>query len=213
MVRCHLEPGAQVLDWGTACGHFSYFLTHAGYRATGFDFEDVSQAGWLDEPYERHVVGGSPADPVHLPFADAAFDAVASVGVLEHVRETGGTEAASLSEIRRVLRPGGLFLCFHFPNRNSWIEFLTGFVPGKHYHHAYRYVRSDIERLTAQSGLELLEVERYGILPRNILRRLPGPLRHARWVADLWGTADAVAGVALSPLCQNYAFVARRPDR
>ncbi len=209
MVRRHLAPGAQVLDWGTASGHFSYFLTRAGFRATGFDFDGVSQAGWLDGPYERYV-GGSPAEPVHLPFADAEFDAVASIGVLEHVRETGGTEAASLSEIRRVLRPGGVFLCYHFPNRTSWIDLVSNLVPGKH-HHEYRYVRADIERLTRQAGLELLEVERYGILPRNILRRLPGPLRHARRVADLWDTADAVAGAALSPLCQNYAFVALRP--
>ena len=211
MVRRHLAPGAQVLDWGTASGHFSYFLTRAGYRATGFDFEGVSQAGWLGEPYERYV-GGSPAEPVRLPFADAEFDAVASIGVLEHVRETGGDEAASLSEIRRVLRPGGMFLCYHLPNRTSWIDLASSLVPGKH-HHAYRYVRADIERLTGQAGLELLEVGRYGILPRNMLRRLPGSLRRARWVAELWDTADAVAGVALSPLCQNYSFVARRPDR
>jgi SAM-dependent methyltransferase len=211
MVRRHLEPGAQVLDWGTDCGHFSYFLTRAGYRATGFNLEGVSRAGWLDEPYERYV-GGNPAEPVRLPFADAEFDAVASIGVLEHVRETGGTEAASLSEIRRVLRPGGVFLCYHFPNRTSWIDLASSLVPGKH-HHEYRYVRADIERLTRQAGFELLEVGRYGILPRNIMRRLPGPLRHAGWVADLWDTADAVAGAALPPLCQNHAFVARRPGR
>jgi SAM-dependent methyltransferase len=211
MAHRYLAPGAQVLDWGMASGHFSYFLTRAGYRATGFDFDGVSQAGWLGEPCERYV-GGSPAEPVRLPFAAAEFDAVASIGVLEHVRETGGTEAASLSEIRRVLRPGGVFLCYHLPNRTSWIDLVSNLVPGKH-RHEYRYVRADIERLTRQAGFELLEIERYGILPRNVLRRLPGPLRQAGWVADFWDLADAVAGAVLSPLCQNYAFVARRPGR
>jgi SAM-dependent methyltransferase len=209
--RRYLPPGARVLDWGTGCGHFSYFLARAGYRATGFDVEEVSQADWLGDPHERYV-GGSPAEPVRLPFADAEFDAVASVGVLEHVRETGGSEAASLAEIRRVLRPGGVFLCYHFPNRSSWIDFLAGLFPGKH-HHDYRYDRRDIERLAEAAGLELLEVGRYGILPRNLLHRLPGPLRRARWLADLWDMVDAVAGAVLPAVCQNYEFVARRPDR
>jgi SAM-dependent methyltransferase len=211
MVRAHIAAGARVLDWGTGFGHFSCFLSRAGYRATGFAIEGASLAAWLDAPYERFV-GGSPAEPVRLPFADAEFDAVASIGVLEHVRETGGEEAGSLAEIARVLRPGGLFLCYHLPNRASWIDFISSRVPGKH-HHLYRYTRADIERLMRDAGLELLECARYGILPRNGLHRLPGPLRRARWLADLWDALDAVLGVALAPLCQNFAFVARRPAR
>jgi SAM-dependent methyltransferase len=210
MARRHLPPGARVLDWGTGYGHFSYFLTRAGYRATGFALEGVSGAAWLGEPYERFV-GGDPAEPVRLPFADAEFDAVASVGVLEHVRETGGSEAASLAEIVRVLKPGGVFLCYHFPNRTSWIDFAARRVPGKH-HHLHRYDRADIGRLTRAAGLELLETARYGILPRNGLARLPAGLRRARWTADLWDGLDAALGAALGPLCQNLAFVARRPE-
>ena len=210
LTRRHLPPGARVLDWGTGFGHFSYFLSRAGYRATGFALEGVSAAAWLDEPYERFV-GGSPAEPVRLPFADAEFDAVASIGVLEHVRETGGEESASLAEIVRVMRPGGIFLCYHLPNRTSWIDFAAGLLPGKH-HHVHRYVRADIERLSRSAGLELLEVARYGILPRNALHRLPAGLRRARWVADLWDLLDATLGAGLAPLCQNFAFVARRPD-
>ncbi len=209
LVRRHVPAGAQVLDWGTASGHFSYFLTRSGYHATGFDLEGASQAGWLGEPYERYVPG-SPGDPVRLPFPDASFDAVTSVGVLEHVRETGGSEPESLAEIRRVLRPGGVFLCYHLPNRYSWIEFLSSRVPGKH-HHPHRYVRADVARLTREAGLELREVGRYGILPRNALARLPRALRRATWVANVWDAADALLGALLSPLCQNYAFVARRP--
>ena len=211
MARRHLPAGACVLDWGTGFGHFSYFLTRAGYRVTGYAIEGVSAAAWLDEPYERFV-GGSPADPVRLPFADGEFDAVASVGVLEHVRETGGDESASLAEIVRVLRPGGVFLCYHFPNRTSWIDFVSSRVPGKH-HHVHRYGRADIERLMLDAGLELLEIARYGFLPRNLLNRLPAGLRRARWTADLWDALDAALGAAFAPLCQNFAFVARLPRR
>ena len=43
----------------------------------------------------------------HLPFADASFDAVYSVGVMEHFVDDG----AASSDILRVLRPGGTYLC------------------------------------------------------------------------------------------------------
>jgi ubiquinone/menaquinone biosynthesis C-methylase UbiE len=211
MARRHLPAGARVLDWGTGAGHFSYFLTRVGHRATGYAIEGVSSAAWLGEPYERFV-GGTPAEPVRLPFADREFDAVASIGVLEHVRETGGDESASLVEIARVMRPGGVFLCYHFPNRSSWIDFAASLVPGKH-HHRYRYARADVERLVGTAGLELLEFARYGFLPRNALRRLPRGLRRSRAFADLWDGADAVLGALLGPLSQNLAFVARRPER
>ncbi|MBQ4132690.1 MAG: methyltransferase domain-containing protein [Desulfovibrionaceae bacterium] len=45
-----------------------------------------------------------------------------SIGVFEHVHETGGDQLASLKEISRVLKPEGFFLCFHLPNKYSWVE-------------------------------------------------------------------------------------------
>ena len=209
MTRRHLRPGAEVLDWGSGNGHFAYFLTRAGFRATGFTIEGVSNAAWLDEPYARFV-GGSESEPVKLPFPDATFDAVSSVGVLEHVRETGGDETASLAEIVRVLKPGGVFLCYHFPNQTSLIDRLARRIPGKHFHE-FRYTGERLARLAAGAGLELLEVTRYGALPRNGLSRLPGSLRTARWTANLWDALDAALGAMFAPLCQNWRFVARKP--
>lgn len=211
MTRRHVPHGAEVLDWGSGNGHFAYFLMRAGYRPTGFTIEGVSNAAWLDEPYVRFV-GGSESEPVKLPFPDATFDAVSSVGVLEHVRETGGDEAASLGEIARVLKPGGTFLCYHFPNQTSLIDRLARGVPGKHFHE-FRYTRDDIERLAAGTGLELLEVARYGALPRNGLSRLPEALRSWRWPADLWDVLDTLLGRVAGPWCQNWRFVARKPQR
>lgn len=207
-VRRYVAPGARVLDWGTGNGHFCWFLTHAGYRATAFSLEPRAQAAWLDEPWERFVPG-DPAEPVRLPFGDGEFDAVGSVGVLEHVRETGGREDLSLAEIARVLRPGGVFVCVHFPNRGSWIDALARRA-GRH-RHEWRYGRADIARLVRGAGLELLEVQRYGLLPRNSLAHLPAGWRDSRVVADAWDALDAALGAVLGPICQNWGFVARKP--
>lgn len=56
----------------------------------------VNQAGLGNVRFER-------ADLFHLPFADAAFDAVFVCFVLEHLSDP----LCALTELKRVLRPGG----------------------------------------------------------------------------------------------------------
>lgn len=209
LVRTHVPAGATVLDWGAGNGHFSYFLVRSGYHATGYSLFPQEFQEWLDDPAYELVVG-DPSDPVGLPFADESFDAVVSVGVLEHVRETGGEETASLREVHRVLRPGGIFVAFHFPNRYSWIDILARALPGE-FHHTYRYTRDDIERLVDASGFELVEAGSYALLPRNPLHRLPKGLARSERFARAYDVADGTLGALLPALCTNHYFVARRP--
>jgi len=208
LTRRYVPAGARVLDWGAGNGHFSYFLARSGYRATGYSLVEDSFEDWIPSS-EYRLVRGDPAEPSRLPFPDESFDAVVSVGVLEHVRETGGAEAASLAEIARTLRPGGVFLCYHFPNRTSWVDRAARLIPGMH-HHEYRYTRRDIEALSAGAGLTLLETRRYGALPRNGWHRFPRRLRRSRLLADTWDALDAALSLLLSPLCQNHLFVSRK---
>ena len=208
LVRRNVPAGAEVLDWGVGNGHFSYFLLRAGYKVSGYSLETRTAPALLDDPAYRFEPGTT-ADPVGIPFPDHSFDAVASIGVLEHVRETGGSEEASLSEIRRVLRPGGVLICFHFPNRYSLVDVLARFLPI--YHHQYRYTRRDIEKLLGEAAIDLCEVRRYAILPRNQLRRLPHAARRSEALARIYDAADALLGTVLAPVCTNYSFVARRP--
>ncbi len=164
----------------------------------------------LQSRADRPVVysAGSESEPVKLPYADATFDAVFSIGVLEHVREFGGNELESLREIGRVLRPDGLFFCFHFPNRLSWIEALTTVFRSRH-HHAYRYTKKDVLRLADAAGFRVLGMHRYNALPRNVFASL-GWGRQSGWLARCVDVFDSALSWAFNPFCQNYACVLRK---
>ena len=62
-----------------------------------------------------------------LPFEDNSFDVVASAGSLSY-----GNPDLVDAEIRRVLRPGGMFLCVDSLNHNPiyrfnrWVHYLKG---------------------------------------------------------------------------------------
>jgi SAM-dependent methyltransferase len=210
LVRTYVPRGATVLDWGAGTGHFSYFLVQAGYSTYGFSLVSQEFPDWLHEPAYRLIIGDL-SDPVSLPFADKTFDAVASVGVLEHVREEGGDEAASLREVFRVLRPGGVFICYHFPNRYSWIDALARVIPGA-FHHEYRFTREDVRSLVAAADFELADAGTYALLPRNPLARLPRRLADSEGVARAYDALDGALGALFPALCTNHYFVARRPS-
>lgn len=206
LVRKHVPMGGRVLDWGTGNGHFSYFLMRSGYKTSGFGFENMPEVCGALGPGACDYQRGS--DPVRLPFEDRSFDAVTSIGVLEHVRETGGDESASLHEIRRILKPGGIFICVHFPNRFSWIDFVARAL-GRH-SHRFTYTQADILRLSADSGLRVIDVGRYGVLPRNLWSRdLLRVIGNWRPAADAYQLTDSILSSILRPVCQNYWFVAR----
>jgi len=218
LVAKYVPPGSRVLDWGTGSGHFSYYLMRSGYEASGFGFSEwplLCRA--LNGPDAGPTVQGayqyrqgSPEHPVDIPFADGAFDAVVSVGVLEHVRETGGDELASLKEIYRLLKPGGHFICYHFPNRYSWIEFLAR--RSRRFSHPYLFTARDIRAFVNATPFQLLELGRYALLPRNLWQTAIA--RHPRWgplAGDLYNTLDSVTGKLLPWVCQNYYFVLRKP--
>lgn len=215
-IRPHLRPGLRALDWGSGNGHFAYFLLRSGLDVTAFNLESqgpglasVLRARFPDQ-YRMHL--GPDDEPSRLPFAEAAFDLVCSIGVLEHVRETGGSEAASLAEIRRVLRPGGHFLCAMLPNRQSWIEFLVrNLLPNRHWHR-FRYTRAEGEALIANAGFEIMTVERHGVLPRNCLNaRLLRPVHNRRLAARAYCALDRALLPVFGPVAQNFLLLARRP--
>jgi len=113
--------GKDVLDLGCAGGFMAEAMAGRGASVTGIDpAADAVAAARRHAASEgfsiRYDVGVGEA----LPYADASFDAVVCVDVLEHVADL----AKVLSEVARVLRPGGLFL-FDTINRNPVARLAT----------------------------------------------------------------------------------------
>jgi ubiquinone/menaquinone biosynthesis C-methylase UbiE len=204
LVDRYFDKNERVLDWGAGHGHFTRHLIEEHFAVTPFVI--------CEDPAFRTVVGDEAAkslvvdeNPVRLPFDSESFGAATSIGVLEHVRETGGNESDSLQELHRVLKPGGKLLVYHLPNKYSWIEWIAKRVPGKH-HHEFRYTNATITDLVAAAGFELLYREQYGVIPRLSLRRLPNHLGLVNWVNAL----DNAAARVCRPISQNYVLVLQK---
>ncbi len=106
MVRSHVTPHSRVLDLGCGRGGVVELFWRDVELAAGLDPDKPSLS--------EHRGGGMPVIRgvgERLPFLDQSFDLIVCVWVLEHLRDP----LATLSEVRRVLRPGGHFV-FVTPN-------------------------------------------------------------------------------------------------
>ena len=137
-------------------------------------------------PACAEVTAGKPhpvfvqGDMIELPFADAQFELVTTGYGLRNVPDL----AAALREIRRVLRPGGVFVSLDF-NRPSNVLvrsvylgylWLVGGALGWALHRdadTYRYVPASIERYPGAEGVVAL-LKSQGFLDAEWRRVLAG---------------------------------------
>jgi SAM-dependent methyltransferase len=97
------------------------------------------------DPRCLEVALSAQADATAIPFGDSVFDAVFLFDVLEHVDE----ESKALSEIRRVLRPGGKLLV-----TVPAFMFLFG-LQDEVSEHKRRYRRGPLVNLLRRSGFQV----------------------------------------------------------
>ena len=116
----YLRPGLRVLDFGCGPGTISVGLAEAVAPGDlhGIDMEEsqidlarsAAAAGGRDNAFFR--VG----DATRLPFADGFFDVAHCHMALMHIPDT----RAVLSEVKRVLKPGGLIGCREIISRSCF---------------------------------------------------------------------------------------------
>lgn len=95
-----VRPGAQLFDYGCSWGYGSHQLAAAGYKVDAFEISRPRA------DYARHQLGVSmPAMEALVP---ATYDVFFSAHVIEHVP----SPSAMISLGMRLLKPGGLFVCF-----------------------------------------------------------------------------------------------------
>jgi SAM-dependent methyltransferase len=99
--RLPLAPDARLLDAGCGSGRTLDELARYG-RVSGVDLSPEAVGAARRRGHEDVQV----AQVEDLPFDDATFDAVTCLDVVEHTPD----DRATLAELRRVTRPGGLLL-------------------------------------------------------------------------------------------------------
>jgi ubiquinone/menaquinone biosynthesis C-methylase UbiE len=131
VAAAEVQRGDRVLDVGCGPGYFARML--AGVVGREGSVVGIDAAPEMTDYASRKARGlpncrFEPGTADSLAFPDAAFDVVVSSLVMHHIPEEARLQA--VSEMGRVLRPGGTLLLadFAIPKRGVWrtIASLTG---------------------------------------------------------------------------------------
>jgi SAM-dependent methyltransferase len=180
----------RILQWAAA----------RGARAYGIDISPpivrAAGAGFRQRGLALH---GVIADVRALPFDDASFDAIYSMGTIEHFAET----EQAVAELYRVLRPGGRALV-GVPNRRD--PFLRPLLVALLYRlglYGYGY-----EKSYSRAGLRrMLEDAGFRVTAESGILFIPGWLRMLDLACHSWLRPLArVTGWAVAP----FTWLSRR---
>ncbi|WP_420863213.1 bifunctional 2-polyprenyl-6-hydroxyphenol methylase/3-demethylubiquinol 3-O-methyltransferase UbiG [Algirhabdus cladophorae] len=113
--------GKTVLDLGCAGGFMAEAIAAKGAQVTGIDpAQDAIEVAKRHASQTGFDISYDVGVGEHLPYPDAIFESVVCVDVLEHVQDLSQV----LTEVARVLKPGGLFL-YDTINRNPIAQLAT----------------------------------------------------------------------------------------
>jgi len=143
-----LVPAERALDLGVGDGRLSSALQAA--KLTGVDVSQVALDRARTRLPDAELVRVDPDEP--LPFPDNTFDLVACIETLEHIRDV----QLALSEIRRVLRPGGR-LALTTPASARWRVLLRG-VEHPFSPHLRSFTRRSLRSTLEAMGFQIIEL-------------------------------------------------------
>jgi SAM-dependent methyltransferase len=207
MGRVPLTP--PVLDIGCGDGHFASIAYDQLPIDVGIDVmaRDLPEAASREGVYRQVMF----ASATELPFTAGAFNTVVSNCVIEHIPDN----AAVLSEIARILRPGGLFAMTlpseHYPDYLLGATALSkiglnslGEAYGRFFneisHHHHVYPPKEWKQRLSEAGLVVEEhtyyfsaaahrrfdLSHYLGVPQLLTKRLLGRWVLFRWQSDVY---------------------------
>lgn len=163
--RLGLRQGERLLDMGAGGGRHAYECLRRGAHVTAFDLDaaelkDVmvfmdamAAAGEMVPGTHPGACNGSALD---LPFADGSFDRIIASEVLEHI----GDDRRAISELTRVLRPGGTMAVTvprWFPELVNWAFDDEYHAPAAVGGHVRIYRESALRGRIEAAGLEVFD--------------------------------------------------------
>lgn len=181
------QPNARVLDLCCGTGDLAFALRKQGSAAqiTGADFSHTMLKLALSKRGGGPALTWIEADALQLPFANESFDLVTSAFGFRNLADYD----AGLSEIRRVLRPGGEIGILEFSEPDG--------ILGKFYKFYFK-------RVLPRVGALISRTSAYSYLPASV-ERFPSPeellermriagFRDASWTPYTFGIAGLFRG-------------------
>jgi ubiquinone/menaquinone biosynthesis C-methylase UbiE len=144
-----LAPADRALDFGVGDGRVAAEIETI--KLVGADVSQVALDRATTRLPQAELVLVEPDQP--LPFADNEFDLVTAIETLEHVRDV----QLALSEIRRVLRPGGR-LALTTPASARWRLLFRG-VEHPFSPHIRSFTRRSLRTTLETMGFHVLELD------------------------------------------------------
>ena len=151
--RCgkYITADTAVLELACGTGQFTLPLAR---RARSWEATDYS-APMIQEARKRNIPGAVFAvrDATDLPYEDGSYDLVLMANALHIMPEP----QKALREIRRVLKPGGIFLAPTFVYEGDYHAFrlrlmeLAGFRP------YFKWTSDDLKTVIEKEGFQTLE--------------------------------------------------------
>ncbi|MFM2046039.1 MAG: hypothetical protein RL383_116 [Actinomycetota bacterium] len=161
--RLGLRGGTMFLDAGAGFGRHAFEAARQGATVYALDWAQDEVAGTRATFGAMIEAGEIPAstfggalrgDARRLPFADGTFDAVVTSEVLEHIQD----DVTAISELHRVLKPGGTLgvtVPTWWPEKINWMlsdEYHAPKSPGGH---VRIYSATELKAKLRSAGLDV----------------------------------------------------------
>jgi SAM-dependent methyltransferase len=194
--RLNLPDGARILDAGCGSGRMLDELSQFG-EVAGVDLSPSAVAA----ARARGHTSVWRARVEELPFADASFDLVTCLDVIEHTPD----DVRAMRELFRVTRPGGRLLVTAPAYQSLWS------AHDERNEHYRRYRRRSLRDVAARAGWQLVRDTHFNalLLPPAAAVRLAGRARRAGSDSELSLTPPWLDPLLELPLRVEAVFLAR----